>query len=209
MHACQLPPADRPLVVLPLLPVWDCCSQSGAQVLCLQCLDWLAEPSPEAARPRQIHGLQWLSMQMPAQHPHGCIWCSAGCYAKHAQFFDLKNYNVVLVDQRGCGRSTPVGCLQDNTTQVAAQMCSNACIYGLDSTSTAIFCMDLHKSLLVKACSVQLCSTLLQGEFTQMQLTGQVLHLSLPGLLMRSWAIIIACNSQNWSHAVMPAGPGG
>eukprot|EP00891_Asterochloris_glomerata_P002773 jgi/Astpho2/2773/e_gw1.00050.148.1_t len=52
---------------------------------------------------------------MPAVVVHGGP--GAGCYAKHAQFFDLQYYTVVLVDQRGCGRSTPVGCLQDNTTQ--------------------------------------------------------------------------------------------
>ena len=31
-------------------------------------------------------------------------------------FFDAKKFNVVLFDQRGCGRSTPQGCLEENTT---------------------------------------------------------------------------------------------
>ncbi|PNH06550.1 Proline iminopeptidase, partial [Tetrabaena socialis] len=41
----------------------------------------------------------------------------AGCYTNHSRFFDLTHYKVVLLDQRGCGRSTPRGCLVDNTTQ--------------------------------------------------------------------------------------------
>jgi proline iminopeptidase len=36
--------------------------------------------------------------------------------AKHAAVFDLTQYRVVLFDQRGCGKSQPVGSLQDNTT---------------------------------------------------------------------------------------------
>ena len=33
------------------------------------------------------------------------------------RFFDLQHWKVVLVDQRGCGSSTPLGCLVDNNTQ--------------------------------------------------------------------------------------------
>ena len=33
-----------------------------------------------------------------------------------ARFFDPKVYRVVLVDQRGCGKSTPFADLTDNTT---------------------------------------------------------------------------------------------
>lgn len=40
----------------------------------------------------------------------------AGCYAKHAQFFDPGHYRIVLLDQRGCGKSTPRGQLVENTT---------------------------------------------------------------------------------------------
>lgn len=35
----------------------------------------------------------------------------------HRRFFDLDAWRVVLFDQRGCGRSTPTGCLTENTTQ--------------------------------------------------------------------------------------------
>jgi proline iminopeptidase len=35
---------------------------------------------------------------------------------QHRQFFDPDFYRVILFDQRGCGRSTPAGCTEDNTT---------------------------------------------------------------------------------------------
>ena len=34
----------------------------------------------------------------------------------HRRFFDPDFYRVILFDQRGCGQSTPLGCLFDNTT---------------------------------------------------------------------------------------------
>lgn len=40
----------------------------------------------------------------------------AGCWPNHARFFDPAHYRIILVDQRGCGRSTPYGCLAGNTT---------------------------------------------------------------------------------------------
>lgn len=36
--------------------------------------------------------------------------------ACNSRFFDPAHYRIVLVDQRGCGRSSPAGCLADNTT---------------------------------------------------------------------------------------------
>lgn len=41
----------------------------------------------------------------------------AGCEPYHRRFFDPQKYRIVLFDQRGCGRSTPHGCLELNTTQ--------------------------------------------------------------------------------------------
>lgn len=41
----------------------------------------------------------------------------AGCEPYHRRFFDPEKYRIVLFDQRGCGRSTPHGCLELNTTQ--------------------------------------------------------------------------------------------
>ena len=34
---------------------------------------------------------------------------------EHRRFFDPGFYHIVLFDQRGCGRSTPAGCTEDNT----------------------------------------------------------------------------------------------
>ncbi|MCR9267903.1 MAG: alpha/beta fold hydrolase, partial [Alphaproteobacteria bacterium] len=33
------------------------------------------------------------------------------------RFFDPRRYRIILFDQRGCGRSTPHGSLENNTTQ--------------------------------------------------------------------------------------------
>jgi proline iminopeptidase len=40
----------------------------------------------------------------------------AGASAVHRQFFDPRFYRIVIFDQRGAGRSTPLGCLENNTT---------------------------------------------------------------------------------------------
>jgi proline iminopeptidase len=40
----------------------------------------------------------------------------AGASAVHRQFFDPVFYRIVVFDQRGAGRSTPLGCLDNNTT---------------------------------------------------------------------------------------------
>ena len=39
-----------------------------------------------------------------------------GCMPDYARFFNPKKYWIILVDQRGCGKSTPHACLEDNTT---------------------------------------------------------------------------------------------
>jgi proline iminopeptidase len=41
----------------------------------------------------------------------------AGSNPDQRRFFDPNVYRIILFDQRGCGRSTPVGCLENNTTQ--------------------------------------------------------------------------------------------
>jgi len=41
----------------------------------------------------------------------------AGVSPVHRRFFDPSRYRIVLIDQRGSGRSTPFGELRDNTTQ--------------------------------------------------------------------------------------------
>jgi proline iminopeptidase len=37
-------------------------------------------------------------------------------YIQMARFFDPKYYRIILVDQRGCGKSTPFAELKENTT---------------------------------------------------------------------------------------------
>jgi len=41
----------------------------------------------------------------------------SGCNASHRRYFNPEKYRIILFDQRGCGRSTPHGCLDHNTTQ--------------------------------------------------------------------------------------------
>jgi proline iminopeptidase len=51
---------------------------------------------------------------VPAVFLHGGP--GAGSSAVHRQFFDPRFYRIVVFDQRGAGRSAPLGCLEDNTT---------------------------------------------------------------------------------------------
>lgn len=41
----------------------------------------------------------------------------AGCNDAMTQFFDLNRWNVIMFDQRGAMRSTPFGCMEENTPQ--------------------------------------------------------------------------------------------
>eukprot|EP00980_Cylindrotheca_fusiformis_P016601 scaffold4973_cov135-Cylindrotheca_fusiformis.AAC.19 len=48
----------------------------------------------------------------------------AGCNVNHVRFFDPKRYSrIVLLDQRGCGRSTPISCMTNNTLQHLVHDC--------------------------------------------------------------------------------------
>ena len=40
----------------------------------------------------------------------------AGCTSDHRRFFDPNAYRIILFDQRGAGKSTPLACIEDNTT---------------------------------------------------------------------------------------------
>jgi len=40
-----------------------------------------------------------------------------GCSTNDRRFFDPHKYHIILFDQRGCGRSLPHGCLDNNETQ--------------------------------------------------------------------------------------------
>lgn len=50
----------------------------------------------------------------PAVFVHGGP--GGGCEPWHRQFFKPERYRIVLIDQRGCGRSTPHAELRENTT---------------------------------------------------------------------------------------------
>ncbi len=63
------------------------------------------------------HRLYWEQCGNPAGEPilflHGGP--GAGCTATDRRFFDPAHFRVVLLDQRGSGRSTPVGDLSNNS----------------------------------------------------------------------------------------------
>jgi proline iminopeptidase len=65
-----------------------------------------------------VHSLYWEECGNPNGIPvvflHGGP--GGGCSASSRRFFDPARYRVILVDQRGAGRSTPNGELRDNTT---------------------------------------------------------------------------------------------
>lgn len=64
------------------------------------------------------HKIYWELVGNPAGKPavflHGGP--GAGCSASHRRAFDPRKYCVLLFDQRGCGRSQPHACLENNTT---------------------------------------------------------------------------------------------
>lgn len=64
------------------------------------------------------HSLYWERVGTPGAKPaimlHGGP--GAGCNANHRRQWDPARYDVLLFDQRGCGRSTPFASLEANTT---------------------------------------------------------------------------------------------
>jgi len=40
----------------------------------------------------------------------------SGCNPTQRRFFDPAHYRIILIDQRGCGRSRPLGAVEQNTT---------------------------------------------------------------------------------------------
>tara|TARA_R110001592_G_scaffold16881_19_gene71799 strand:+ start:5319 stop:6329 length:1011 start_codon:yes stop_codon:yes gene_type:complete len=65
------------------------------------------------------HNLYWEQSGNPDGKPivlfHGGP--GAGATPVHRRFFDPDFFRIIIFDQRGAGRSTPLGCLKDNTTQ--------------------------------------------------------------------------------------------
>ena len=66
----------------------------------------------------KLHSIYYEQSGNPAGKPvvflHGGP--GGGCSPRHRCFFDPEKYRIILFDQRGCGRSTPHACLEDNTT---------------------------------------------------------------------------------------------
>jgi proline iminopeptidase len=64
------------------------------------------------------HQIYWERVGTPGAKPavflHGGP--GGGCNNSHRRVFDPSRYDVLLFDQRGCGRSTPHACLEANTT---------------------------------------------------------------------------------------------
>jgi len=64
------------------------------------------------------HSIYWELCGNPQGKPavflHGGP--GSGCSPDHRRLFDPARYNVLLFDQRGCGRSTPHASLENNTT---------------------------------------------------------------------------------------------
>ena len=68
----------------------------------------------------------------PAVFLHGGP--GAGCSATHRRLFDPARYNILLFDQRGCGRSTPHADLNANTTwHLVADMEKLRAMMGVES----------------------------------------------------------------------------
>jgi proline iminopeptidase len=68
----------------------------------------------------ELHTLYWEECGNPNGMPvlflHGGP--GGGLSAKHRRFFDPGHYRIVLFDQRGAGKSTPLGEFRNNTTQL-------------------------------------------------------------------------------------------
>ena len=64
------------------------------------------------------HRIYWEQSGHPAGIP--VLFCHGGpgghCSAAHRRFFDPQCYRAILFDQRGCGRSQPLGETRHNTT---------------------------------------------------------------------------------------------
>ncbi|GAA0173620.1 serine protease [Lithospermum erythrorhizon] len=65
-----------------------------------------------------IHTIYWEQSGNPNGHPvvflHGGP--GGGTSPNNRRFFDPEFYRIILIDQRGAGKSTPHACLEENTT---------------------------------------------------------------------------------------------
>src|SRR5579862_1167836 len=65
----------------------------------------------------RLHTMYWEQSGNPAGMPAAFLHGGpgAGATPTHRRFFDPSFYRIVVFDQRGAGRSTPVGETRDNT----------------------------------------------------------------------------------------------
>lgn len=84
-------------------------------------LDLFPEITPYASGFLEVshgHEMYWEQSGNPDGVPivflHGGP--GAGTSPMHRRFFDPEHYRIIVFDQRGCGRSTPLGCIDHNTT---------------------------------------------------------------------------------------------
>ena len=66
----------------------------------------------------ELHNIYWEVSGNPEGVPivflHGGP--GSGTNPFHRTYFNPEKYKIILLDQRGCGKSTPHGCLEENTT---------------------------------------------------------------------------------------------
>jgi proline iminopeptidase len=71
----------------------------------------------------ELHTIYWEEVGNPDGVPviflHGGP--GAGLSPQHRRFFDPRHYRVILFDQRGAGKSTPLGEWRNNTTELLVQ----------------------------------------------------------------------------------------
>ena len=76
------------------------------------------EPFDSGYINKGIHEIYYEQCGNPKGKPliflHGGPGGGSGSFSR--RFFDPKKYRIVLFDQRGCGKSKPHTCLEDNTT---------------------------------------------------------------------------------------------
>ncbi|TMH70412.1 MAG: alpha/beta fold hydrolase [Betaproteobacteria bacterium] len=65
------------------------------------------------------HAIHFEQCGNPAGFPAIFLHGGPGSHTQplHRRFFDPQFYRIVLSDQRGCGRSVPLGCTEENTTR--------------------------------------------------------------------------------------------
>ena len=65
------------------------------------------------------HAIQFEQCGNPGGFPAIFLHGGPGSHTQplHRRYFDPQFYRIVLSDQRGCGRSVPLGCTEENTTR--------------------------------------------------------------------------------------------